>query len=303
MKDVKQATLKVYDKEVEKFLFYCEEFEVSVSSVRGIDIALATYGNDLFAESSARGRRQAFVNCVMGVEKYLPYLKHKLLKSRAVYNGWSRLIPANSPPPMPLSVILVIVFLFYVSRLPEVGVSLLLAFHAYLRIGELCALRWRDVFLPGDPRLPSGQEHFAGILLRHTKTGDLQFVPISWPFLILLLRRAKRGSSAASHVCPLSPVRLQRALDTSLQLIGCGSMGFVPHSLRHGGATHDFMAGVDPARIQLKGRWRSRKSFLRYLQAGRGLLLALETPTGLREKLRCAVRSLGVTPDIQFFLK
>lgn len=295
--------MRVYNREVAKFVDYCGEFEVQVTSVRSMDNALAAYGNDRFAESSSRGSRQAFVNCVMGVEKFLPYMKQRLVKSRAVYNGWSRLYPAKSPPPMPLSVLLVLSSLFYAAGLSEVGVSLILAFHAYLRVGELCALRWGDVFLPGDGRisgLPSrGQGRFAGVLLRQAKTGNLQFVPISWPFLIRLLRRAKRGRADSSRVCPLSPARLRKALNTGLTIIGCGGMGFVPHSLRHGGATHDFMTGVEPSTIQLKGRWRSRKSFLNYLQAGRGLILSLKPPAGLGEKLRCAVRRLGVPPDIQ----
>lgn len=305
MKDVKGETLRIYNKEVLKFLFYCEEFGIHVTSLRGMDNALATYGNGLFAESRSRGSRQAFVNCVMGVEKFLPYMKQKLVKCRAAYNGWGLLTPTKSPPPLPLSVLLVVSSLFYVAGLPDVGVSLVLAFHTYLRIGELCALRWRDVFLPGDSRLSGtpvcGRERFAGILLRHAKTGNLQFVPISWPFLIHLLRRARRRHDASSRVCPLSPARLRKALHTGLQLIGCGEMGFVPHSLRHGGATYDFMAGVDPSTIQLKGRWRSRKSFLRYLQAGRGLVLALDLPARVGEKLPGAVRRLGVPPDIQLF--
>lgn len=180
VKDVKDETLRVYNKEVTKFLEHCEVFDVHVTTTRGMDNALATYGNDSFAESSSRGSRQAFVNCVMGIEKFLPYMKQKLVKSRAVYNGWSRMNPAKSPPPLPLSVLLVVSSLFYVSGLPDVGVSLILAFHTYLRIGELCALRWQDVFLPGDPRLTGlpgrDQGRFCGVLLRHAKTGKLQFV-------------------------------------------------------------------------------------------------------------------------------
>lgn len=152
-KDVKDETLRLYNREVGKFLAYCEEFEVPVTTTRGVHNTLATYGNDSFAESSSRGNRQAFVNCVMGIEKFLPYMKQKLVKSRAECNGWSRMKPAKSPPPLPLSVLLVVFSLFYVAGLLDVGVSLILAFHTYLRVGELCPLQWRDVFLPGDRRI------------------------------------------------------------------------------------------------------------------------------------------------------
>eukprot|EP00899_Mesostigma_viride_P015145 jgi/Mesvir1/23631/Mv18306-RA.1 len=44
------------------------------------------------------------------------------------------------------------------------------------------------------------------------------------------------------------------------------------HSLRHGGATHDAIAGESPEAIQLRGRWASALSVTRYIGLHRSLL-------------------------------
>jgi integrase len=54
--------------------------------------------------------------------------------------------------------------------------------------------------------------------------------------------------------------------------------GYVPHSLRHGGATRDHMRGKNLEDILARGRWASTKSARHYVQAGRALLLACKTP-------------------------
>lgn len=247
----------------------------------------------MFAQSSTRDGRLNFINAVMGVELFLPHLQKRMLKARAVFQGWDRLQPAKSPQPLPFGIVVVVTLLFQLAGSPKVGLSCLLAFHGYLRVGELCSLRWKDVFLPGDRRLPSAEGRVSGLLIRQAKTGKLQFVPLSWLFLVRLLEREKNEQSPRSFVCPLKPNRFRKALRTALEQIGCGGMGFVPHFLRHGGATYDFMTGSDPATIQLKGRWRGRKYCLRYVQAGRGLVLSLELSSKLKEQISCAVRRLG----------
>ena len=54
--------------------------------------------------------------------------------------------------------------------------------------------------------------------------------------------------------------------------------GYVFHSLRHGGATHDYLAGVPLEEILHHGRWASVASARHYIQAGRALLMATALP-------------------------
>ena len=56
------------------------------------------------------------------------------------------------------------------------------------------------------------------------------------------------------------------------------SPAYVPHSLRHGGATHDHLRGLTVEDILRLGRWASTKSARHYIQSGRALLLTMEIP-------------------------
>ena len=56
------------------------------------------------------------------------------------------------------------------------------------------------------------------------------------------------------------------------------SPDYVPHSLRHGGATHDHITGVPLEEILRHGRWAAVKSARHYVQSGRALLLTTAVP-------------------------
>ena len=55
------------------------------------------------------------------------------------------------------------------------------------------------------------------------------------------------------------------------------SYAYVPHSLRHGGATRWHLLRHPIEDILLRGRWSSTKSARRYIQAGRAMLLTTST--------------------------
>ena len=53
------------------------------------------------------------------------------------------------------------------------------------------------------------------------------------------------------------------------------------HSLRHGGATADFLRGMPIEDIVARGRWQLSATAKRYIQVGRSLLLGHTVPTGI----------------------
>jgi len=55
----------------------------------------------------------------------------------------------------------------------------------------------------------------------------------------------------------------------------------VPHSLRHGGATADFLNGATIEQVMFRGRWQGMQSARRYIQTGRALLAAQSVPAHL----------------------
>jgi hypothetical protein len=72
--------------------------------------------------------------------------------------------------------------------------------------------------------------------------------------------------------------------------LGVGDTPYVPHSLRHGGATADFLRTQDIARVQFRGRWKlqeTARTYLQtartYLQTARALLAAQRVPARLNQ--------------------
>jgi hypothetical protein len=57
------------------------------------------------------------------------------------------------------------------------------------------------------------------------------------------------------------------------------SPDYVHHSLRHGGATRDYLAGMPIADVMVRGRWAATKSAVHYIQQGRQLMMLQTVPS------------------------
>ena len=77
------------------------------------------------------------------------------------------------------------------------------------------------------------------------------------------------GNSRARVFCALTLARWESLMKEAAKLEGLGCLSYIPHSLRHGGASHDMAQGLrDAASTQARGRWLSRHSVVRYGKFG-----------------------------------
>jgi integrase len=166
------------------------------------------------------------------------------------------------------------------ARQGELGyaVGVLLAFEGYLRIGELCNLLIADVLMPGDDRT-GVQIDDVQLLLRNTKTGPNMWASIKNSLVVTLLKwyLKMRKDAGANRLFNFNNGQFRRMFKKVCALLKLEG-NFVPHSLRHGKATHDFLSGVPLDSILILGRWAASKSARIYLQSGRAQLLAGYTP-------------------------
>jgi integrase len=113
--------------------------------------------------------------------------------------------------------------------------------------------------------------------LSQTKAGLVQSVEIEREpvrrLLLWLVRRTPRGKTLFS----VNYATFHRAFVTVTADLGL-DRAFVPHSLRHGGATSLRQRGVSMETIKQRGRWRSLLSAERYVQSGRALVLHAAVP-------------------------
>ncbi|MDR3549717.1 MAG: hypothetical protein P4M11_15835 [Candidatus Pacebacteria bacterium] len=214
----------------------------------------------------------------------LPHLKSKLPHARRALKGWNNRRQQRSYPPLTWELTVVIAIrMAGLGRAAE-SIATLLAFDCYLRISEFTRLRRNDIAVPNDARL--GAAHTAMALrLRNTKTGPNKWVSVASPQVAAALSDylASSAITGDEFAFPFSPSRYRILLRSVCVELGIGSLGIVPHSLRHGGATRDFMLGRTIEQIQHRGRWASMKSAGRYVQQGPALLLQSQVPADLVE--------------------
>lgn len=288
-KAVKDSTFIAYSSAVQRFVEWIQSHYPSFDDFLQLDCLLCTYADVLYDENPRRGQRQLMVNTLCGVQFFRPETRRSLPRASLALKGWDKLVPSRSPPPIPLAILEAICGYLYSRSMPNFSIAFILCFHGLLRAQELLATRFGDIALPGDARLNSlHRSARAGLLVRDAKTGSNQFVPLSDEGTLSRIQ----SWSQAKRLCPtdelfsMSYYQLSKAFDTALAHLGISSLGFTLHSIRHGGATSAFLQGAQFAEVMELGRWASKASCRRYLNAGKGLLLTLSIPAVARRRIR-----------------
>lgn len=268
------ATSLKYCKAVSEFVDYLDDCGLDPQSVNDLDHCLVDYFHDMYVEKggSCRGNADA---TLYGIEMLIPAVKKLLHGARLALRGWRRLRPPTPYPPLTWE-LAVAVGCRMARRSLLYGIGCLLAFDGYLRVGELVNLRREDVADSKDVRLGSG---FRGMALRlsTTKTGSNQWAEVRDPAVCALLRKVLGATPAKGLLFPFSSSSFRYRFKAACRELGLSS-AYVPHSLRHGGATRDFLAGVPLEEVLRRGRWATTKSARHYIQAGRAIMLTVRVP-------------------------
>lgn len=279
----KTATVKKYKAAVVDFVEWLEATDAFCDTLEDLDTLAVRYIHKLYRRDRTRSN-QAGVNLRYGLTMVLPALRRRGMPcTDFALAGWKKLRPGKSYPPMPAAVAQAVAGHLSMEGDFRTGVAVLLAFECYLRCGELLALRRSDVSFPDHVRSWAGAEATAAVdpvlRLRATKTGRDQSVTIRDPDVSKLLKIVVDETERGGLLFPYSPHQFRRLFKDSCKELGVGQVGFVLHSLRHGGATRDYQhrrLGLED--IMTRGRWASPKSAKRYIQLGVGLMLANDLP-------------------------
>lgn len=265
---VKESTLKVYKKAVSKFVIWCEGSSSALDALCFDDLLYA-YLVTLFGNGASKS---SAMYTFYGLLLFDPSLKSQLHLSHAALLGWNALKQSVSWPPLPFPIMVAMSCSLCKGGSWLAGVGLVVAFHSLLRVSELCSLEVDDVIFSDHPVI-RGKNAMA-LQLSFTKTGRHQFVLVSDPDAMVLLAAAvvDARNTGRATVFPFSPDRFRAYMRAATTALGLQSFGYVPHSLRHGGATYAYLCGVPIEDILVRGRWRSNNSVRTYLQGGRALL-------------------------------
>lgn len=271
-------TLLMYRAAVIRFLHWCRIHNYDAKSYHQLDMLLTDYFHSMYEENDGKGKGEAS-KCLYGLIRFLPVVKNNIPTAELSLKGWLKFQGSVSYPPLSWSLTVCIAFKMFGKHEVRAGIGVLLAFHCLLRIGELTSLRRSDVAMSNDPRLGTRFSNMA-LRLRTTKTGPNQWVEIidkDIQTLVKVLLRMTQNDVLLIGMTAIGFRTLFREVCAELEL----SAKYVPHSLRHGGATLFHLQGHSIDDVLLRGRWSSNKSARRYIQAGRAMLLSMEAPNEL----------------------
>jgi len=272
------STLSRYNDAVQQFLSWCSHQDRDPISPEQFDDFLTDYFHHLYALGSGK---QLARNTLYGILMHLPHLQpHMRLASKSLV-GWNKLRPAVSYPPLTWELACLIAFRLAVDGHFRCAVGVLLGFDGLLRISELVGLRVEDVADAKDSRLDADLPDMS-LRLRFTKTGKEQSVVVENPIVKNLVRMLVASSAPDSSLLSFTASSFRSRFKAACADLGLSS-AYVPHSLRHGGATRLHLLGRPIEDILLRGRWVSNKSARHYIQSGRNMLMNIAVPRRIQD--------------------
>ena len=230
---VSRDTATRYSRAVTAFLEWAASEQEDAHTVTDFDWVLLEYLHYLY--ESGHGKSHANMT-FYGIMLFMPVLKFQLPRSAQALRGWNKQVLSKHWPPLTweLAVAIAIQFVRWQARFRQ-AVAVLLSFDCLLRAGEMANLRGGDVADVNDLRFD--MEHKGVVLrLRKTKTGENKSVTVLHPDVIALLRLLVRSTKKGALLFPFGAGVFRREFKQVVESLGLHP-SFVPHSLRHGGAT------------------------------------------------------------------
>ena len=284
-----KSTTKKYHAAVQRFYAWCKATQEYPSSVEDLDECLADYFHVMYEEKEGKGKQTAR-DTLYGIEMYLPRVKGQLPIAGRVVNRWAKLHVGESYPPLTWDLAALVAVHIAKSGNFRRAVATVLAFDCLLRVGELTSLRREDVAFPQDRRMGS-EYKITTLSIRVAKTGRNQSVTVASPEVVTLLRQVVDMTKPGGLLFPGGSSGFRTTFKSACASLGL-SARYVPHSLRHGGATRLYLQGVRLEDIMVRGRWASSKSARTYIQSSRAVLMAMVPPRAVADAAAAVVQAL-----------
>ena len=223
------------------------------------------------------------------IQFYRPQAKHHLPWSWKLVKTWNQLeLPTRATPLTP-EWVMALAGKAFEWRQHRMGWLLVVGFSLFLRTGELVDLKANQV------SLAARHSSQSVVYLNQTKTTKRNNLPLERIIVDEeLAHRALEellvGLAPGETLSQLSHYQFRRLwhdLIHSLKLTGCG---FAPYSLRRGGATSAYRAGVPLDALVTKGRWAHLATCRLYLDQGAQALTEFKLPAASRPALAAASR-------------
>ena len=267
----------------------------SVSSFSQLDELLMGYVEALWEEGEPKGWA---AYTIAAIQHIIPSARHRLPGAWRLKAAWDRLELPVRAPPLNEDVVLAVAALALDVGHPRSALGILLAFHCFLRTGELLALRRQDFTIAR-----TGAS--AVLNLRLTKGGvqrnQHEVVTVDDPFLARWAGDLLAPLLPGDPIVAQTPPKFRGLFNDLLQVLELRDFNFKPYSLRRGGATLHYRTVGDINATAVRGRWSNIKTARIYITDALAKLQELQFSESqtrrhsrLRNRLLAEVRSQTV---------
>ena len=261
-----------YKHRMQIFRKFAKEHKLSLRGQKKLDESFCFFLNSLFEEGNDIGDATKHLAALIDSEPGCTG-KDSLPRSRRCLQGWRRLDPGATRPPMPWELIAAIVMKLVQRELIDQALLVLLMFDAYLRPGEALSLRREDLVEP------TAQHPFFSLNLHPSDRQESSKVGLSDETILLdskttpwmgLLLRHHLSLHRGEMIFRVDYRGLRDAWQGALVDLGLCRTHSVLYQLRHSGPSYDRMVKhrslLD---VKKRGRWLSDSSVRRYEASAR----------------------------------
>jgi hypothetical protein len=255
-----------------------------------IDLQAARYIEYLWEQDDGKSWAADLLSALVWTS---PNLKRQLLTSWGLIRAWGiHELPMRAPP-LPRGSFFALAQAHTAAGHRDVGLGVVLAGHCLLGTGELLNLTWGDIEL--DATLHRGALNL-GITKSGARRGIAESVGITQPWLVAMLYtyREHHQKQPGNRFISLSSSAFRRAFADALRSLGWQEWGFMPYSLRRGGATELWRSTGQLSHVTVRGRWSNPQTARIYVNDGLATLahMHLQDATTLQRAWQTSVHNV-----------
>lgn len=279
---VEQKTKQRYVDSFQKFLqFHRLNSSFALPEAATFDTMVAEYVEFLW-DSGAPKSEASYA--AASIQFFRPQSKGHLAWSWKLIKTWNRIeLPCRATPLSP-EILASLAGQCFKWKQDAMAWLLVVGFSMFLRTGEILNLRRKDVVLP------TQTSSEVVLLLENTKTTQKNFMPleklvVDEEICKSALRQLCQGKLPGDWLCPFSNYRFRSLWSSLIHHFGLEALGYMPYSLRRGGATSAYQRGCSLDVLVTKGRWQHVATARLYLDQGLQTLTQLTLPQASQLRL------------------
>ena len=277
---VKPQTLVRYDRAVATFFDSLRDNnETLVADHLLLDEQVCVHIERLWNEGESRSLAE---DCLSGLRHYQPKLRGQLRQAWDLVSAWQNKEPALRATPADGADIQAFAGLALASGDVEMATAICVAFHCFLRSGEMGNATLGDFVLnaPGtvynlDPGYTKGG----------SRRREREAVGIDDPTCLSLIRLCKARGRPGDKLLRGGTVEFRRKFHSIIETLTLEHKNFQLYSFRRGGATAFFRATNNLPATAVRGRWSSQKTARQYIDAAAQDLKVVEHTHAQRQQL------------------